>query len=155
MRKVVLLLFFSLLSGFMYAQEELALCLSMRDGSSVSFFLNEKPQITFVADSVKVVSSAASAKVKRSEVLDIKFKMETTNSIEEISKKGTFEIDGDFIRVANLKPACEVKVYSVEGRVVMSQDADDSGSVIIPLTSLSQGIYLLNYNELTIKFIKQ
>ena len=155
MRKVVLLLFLSLLSGFMYAQEELALCLSMRDGSSVSFFLNEKPQISFVADSVKVVSTATLAKVKRSEVLDIKFKMEATNSIEEISEKGTFEIDGDFIRVANLKPSCIVKVFSVEGRVVMSQTADEDGSAVIPLVSLPQGVYLLNYNELTIKFIKQ
>lgn len=155
MRKVVLLLFFSLLSGFIYAQEELALCLSMRDGSSVSFFLNEKPKMTFVADSVKIVSSASQTKVKRSDVLDIKFSMDATNSIEDVSKKETVEIGSEFIRVENLKPNGIVNVYSVDGRIVMSEKVDSNGLALIQLHTIPSGIYLLNYNDITIKFIRR
>lgn len=155
MRKVVLLLFFSLLSGFIYAQEQRTLCLSMRDGSSVSFFLNEKPKMTFVADSVKIVSSASQAKVKRSDVLDIKFKMEASNSIEDVCENGTVEIGSEFIRVENMRPDGVVNVYSVDGRVVVSGKADGNGSAVIGLHSIPSGIYLLNYNDITIKFIRR
>ena len=155
MRKVVLLLFFSFLSGLIYAQEELALCLSMRDGSSVSFFLNEKPEMTFVADSVKIVSSVSQAKVKRSDVLDIKFGTEETNSIEDVCEKETVEIGSEFIRVENLKPNGIVNVYSVDGRIVMSEKVDSNGLALIQLHTIPSGIYLLNYNDITIKFIRR
>ena len=155
MRKVVLLLFFTLLSGLIYAQEELALCLAMRDGSSVSFLLKEKPQVTFVADSLKIVSSASQTKVKRSDVLDIRFKMEVPNSIEDVCENGTVEIGSEFIRVENMRPDGVVNVYSVDGRVVVSGKADGNGSAVIGLHSIPSGIYLLNYNDITIKFIRR
>ena len=155
MRKVVLLLFFSLLSGLIYAQEELALCLSMRDGSSVSFFLNEKPEMTFVADSVKIVSSVSQAKVKRSDVLDIRFKMDVPSGIEDVCENGTVEIESECIRVENMKPDGIVSVYSVDGRIVMSEKADGNGLAVIQLHTIPSGIYLLNYNNITIKFIRR
>lgn len=155
MRKVVLLLFFSFLSGLIYAQEEQALCLSMRDGSSVSFFLNEKPKMTFVADSVKIVSSVSQAKVKRSDVLDIKFKMDVPNSIEDVCENGTVEFGSESIRVENLKPNGIVNVYSVDGRIVMSEKVNSNGLAVIQLHAIPSGIYLLNYNDITIKFIRR
>lgn len=155
MRKVVLLLFFSLLSGLIYAQDEVALRLSMRDGSSVSFYLNEKPKMTFVADSVKIVSSASQAKVKRSDVLDIKFGTEETNSIEDVCEKETVEIGSEFIKVENLKPNAIVNVYSVDGRIVMFEKVDSNGLALIQLHTIPSGIYLLNYNDITIKFIRR
>lgn len=155
MRKVVLLLFFSLLSGLIYAQDEVALRLSMRDGSSVSFYLNEKPKMTFVADSVKIVSSVSQAKVKRSDVLDIKFGTEETNSIEDVCEKETVEIGSEFIKVENLKPNGIVNVYSVDGRIVMSEKVDSNGLALIQLHTIPPGIYLLNYNDITIKFIRR
>ena len=156
MKKVVLLLFFSFLSGFVYAQEEqLALCLSMRDGSSVSFFLNEKPKMTFVADSVKIVSSASQAKVKRSDVLDIKFKMDVPNSIEDVCENGTVEFGSESIRIENMKPDCVVNVYSVDGRTVLSKMSDSNGLAVIQLHAIPSGVYLLKYNDITIKFIRR
>lgn len=155
MRKVIFLLFFSFLSGFLYAQEELALCLSMRDGSSVIFFLNEKPKMTFVADSVKITSPLTQTKVKRSDVLDIKFKMDVPNNIEDVCENGTVEIGRECIRVEKMEPYGIVSVYSVDGRVVMSEKADGNGLAVIQLHAIPSGIYLLNYNDMTIKFIKR
>ena len=155
MRKVVLLLFFSLLSGFMYAQDEVALCISMRDGSSVSFYLKERPKMTFVADSVKIVSSTSQAKVKRSDVYDIKFRTDETNSIEDVRENGTVEIGSESIRVENMTPDCVVNVYSVDGRTVLSGMSDSNGLAVIQLQAIPTGVYLLKYNDITIKFIRR
>ena len=155
MRKILLLLFFSILSGFVFAQQQLALCISMRDGSSVSFLLNEKPRVTFVADSVKIVSSASQIKVKRSEVIDVKFKMEMTDGIEDVGEKGTVEIASECVRVGNVEQGCVVNIYSIDGCIVASEKADENGLAVIPLNTIPVGVYLLNYNDMTVKFIRR
>ena len=44
---------------------------------------------------------------------------------------------------------------SAFGQAVLSAVANDVGSATIHIGALSPGIYLVNYNEITIKFIKQ
>ena len=88
-------------------------------------------------------------------MLDIRFKMEIPNSIEDVCEKGTVEIDSESVRVENVGQGCIVNIYSIDGRVVMSAKADGNGLAIIPLHAISAGIYILNYNDITIKFIRR
>ena len=71
------------------------------------------------------------------------------------NKKETVEIGSEFIRVENLKPNGIVNVYSVDGRIVMSEKVDTNGLALIQLHTIPSGIYLLNYNDITIKFIRR
>jgi hypothetical protein len=48
-----------------------------------------------------------------------------------------------------------VNVYSVDGRIVMSEKVDSNGLALIQLHTIPPGIYLLNYNDITIKFIRR
>ena len=154
MRKFFLIFFLTLISGTIYAQDEMALSVSMHDGTVINFFLKEKPCVSFVSDSVEIVSSISKAKLKRSQVRDIKFTTEPATSISEVSEDGIVEISGEFVCVENMKQGCNVLLLTTDGRVAMATTADENGVATLSLTSLPKGIYLLNYNNTTIKFVK-
>lgn len=142
----------------MFAQKETVLNVLMKDGTSVFFFLNERPVVTFADDVVKIVSSANEATVKRTLVDKFEFqeKVQTgIEDVEEVVSRDRFEITDNAIRVEGLNPGCVVQLYSVNGLSIMSAVADESGCVTLSLDALASGIYLVNYNDVTIKFIKR
>ena len=155
MKKLFLLLFVFLISGMAYAQKDRVLSLSMYDGTSVTFFLKDKPRVTFEGDYVEVVAETSQSKIKRSDVAEIKFLYEEDNAgIDETKVNETVGIGNEYVFVGNLQTGCSVKVLSVDGRLVIDEAADENGSVTISLSALSAGIYILNYNNTTIKFIR-
>ena len=152
MRKTVLIFLLSLISYLTYAQVEKVLCIQMKDGSKVSFFLNEKPHTTFVADSVEVISATAQAKIKRTDVQSFKFETEQENGIDNIENP-VYDITGGAVSVSGVKPGSNVRILTIDGRTAMSVKAVD-GTALFSIGSLPAGIYLLNYNDTTIKFVK-
>lgn len=157
MKKIILLLFISLISSLGYAQKERVLLLSMQDGTSVTFFLKEKPRVTFSGEMLEIISEASQANVKRSEVREIKFVMQEDpeTAIDEAKASENVGIDNEMIVIENIEQGSVVKVLTIDGRIVATEAADENNSVRISLASLSAGIYLLNYNDTTIKFIKR
>lgn len=155
MKKTFLLLFIFLMSGMAYAQTSSVLSLAMHDGTFVTFFLKDKPRVTFVEDYMEIVAETSQAKVKRSDIAEIKFLNEDINAGIDESKVNEFvEIGSETIFVGDLKDGCRIKVLTIDGRVIIDEQAGDNGSVIISLSALPAGIYILNYNNTTIKFIK-
>lgn len=146
--------------ALMFAQKEKTLNVLMKDGTSVYFFLKELPIATFADDVVKIVSSTNEATIKRTLVEKFEFvdkQLPETNDIEDIEeviKNDRFEITDNAIRVEGLESGCVVRLYSINGQAIMSAVADDNGCVTLSLDALSSGIYLVNYNEITIKFIR-
>lgn len=152
----VFMLFAFSLSAF--GQGENVLSILMKDGTSVYFLLKEKPCITFGDDDLKVVSDTDEAVMKRSLVDHFEFVAEVPSGIEEVEENAareSFELSGDAVHVSGLTPGCKVQLYSVNGQSVLSAAANEAGAATIHIGSLSSGIYLVNYNEITIKFIKQ
>ena len=143
--------------AFIYAQKDMALSVLMKDGTAVYFLLKERPIATFVDDMVKIVSSTDEAEIKRALVEKFEFTDELPTGIEDVDDEvadGSFELTKNFIRVEGLVPGCAVRLYSVSGQMVLSATADENGCVTLSLDALASGIYLVNYNEITIKFIK-
>lgn len=156
MKKVLLLFLLFFLSATTYAQRKSVLSVLMKDGTSVCFYLSELPVVTFVDDDVKIVSSTEEAQVKRTLVDHFEFLDEMPTDVDELEGTSeTFELTANTIYVGGLDEACKVQVFSLNGRVVLSGVAGNDGSVKLSLASLSSGVYLVNYNETTIKFIKR
>lgn len=157
MKKIILLLFISLISSLGYAQKERVLLLSMQDGTSVTFFLKEKPRVTFSGEMLEIISEASQANVKRTEVREIKFVMQEDSeiAIDEAKASENVGIDNEMIVIENIEQGSVVKVLTIDGRIVATEAAAENNSARISLTSLSAGIYLLNYNDTIIKFIKR
>lgn len=160
MKKLLLLLILFFSSVTMYAEGKKVLSVLMKDGTSVYFLLAEKPLITFQNDEVKIVSDKDEATMKRTLVERFEFVSEIPTGIEDVEDLEekvaceNFELAGDAVYISGLTPGCKVLLLSVNGQVLASEVAGENGCVTLQLEALPSGIYLVNYYETTIKFIK-
>ena len=157
MKKLLLLFLLFTFSLLAYSQEKNVLGILMKDGTSAYFLLEEKPLITFVDEDVCIVSETDKAVIKRTLVDHFEFTDKMPTGIEDVKDKvanGKFELAGNVIHLSGLASGCKVQVFSINGQAVSSAVANEQGAVVIPIDSLPSGIYLVNYNEITIKFIK-
>ena len=160
MKKLLLLLILFFSSVTMYAEGKKVLSILMKDGTSVYFLLAEKPFITFQNDEVKIVSDKDEATMKRTLVERFEFVAEVPTGIEDVEDLEekvaceNFELAGDAVYISGLTPGCKVQLLSVNAQVLASEVAGENGCVTLQLEALPSGIYLVNYYETTIKFIK-
>lgn len=161
MKKLLLLLILFSFSATMFADGKDVLSVLMKDGTSVYFLLAEKPLITFRNDEVKIASESDEAVIKRTSVERFEFVAEIPAGIEDVKEleedavRENFELTGDAICITGLNAGCKVQLFSINGQTLMSDIAGEEGRVVFSLEALSPGIYLVNYNETTIKFIKR
>ncbi len=160
MKKLLLLLMLFFCSVTMFAEGKDVLGVMMKDGTSVYFLLAEKPLITFQNDEVKIVSEKDEATMKRALVDRFEFVAEVPTGIEDVEgldekvASENLELTGDAVHISGLLPGCRVQLLSVNGQVLMSEVAGENGCVTLLLEALPSGVYLVNYYETTIKFIK-
>ena len=158
MKKLLLSLLLFAFSALTFAQKKDVLSILMKDGTSVYFLLEEKPLITFENSDVKVVSSTDEAVLERAQVDRFEFVDEVPTAIEELEEeiaREKFEMTRHAILLSALAPGCKVQLFSISGQSILATAANENGAVTISIDSLPAGIYLVNYNEITIKFIKQ
>ena len=87
-------------------------------------------------------------------VSEIPTGIEDVEDLEEKVACENFELAGDAVYISGLTPGCKVQLLSVNAQVLASEVAGENGCVTLQLEALPSGIYLVNYYETTIKFIK-
>ena len=158
MKKLLSLFILLCFSVSIFAEGKDVLSVIMKDGTSVYFLLAEKPLITFQDDNVKIVSETDEVMMKRTLVERFEFVADMPTSIDDVEEealRGQFELTGNAVVVNGLADGCKVGLYSINGQAVMSAVAGENGCAILSLEALPAGIYLVNYNDTTIKFIKR
>ena len=136
------------------AIERTTLIVDMRDGSSAMVQLIEKPTITFDGEMMKIVSSKTTLEFSRSDVKKYRFSRHEVSSVEELSLSPQATIEDNTIVVSGIADGTAVNVYTTSGTVVCSAVAD-GGSCILSLDSLPSALYIVTYNDTTIKFFKR
>ena len=61
----------------------------------------------------------------------------------------------DVLFIEGLKINDVVRVYSLEGKLLAMSEADNNGVVMLSVSNLSEGVYLLQVGVEIVKFIKQ
>ena len=152
-RKIIFFLLL-LVTVKLSAIEYTTLIVDMRDGSSAMVQLIEKPTITFDGEMMKIVSSKTTLEFSRSDVKKYRFSRHEVSSVEELSFSPQATIEDNTIVVSGIADGTAVTVYTTSGTVVCSAVAD-GGSCILSLDSLPSALYIVTYNNTTIKFFKR
>ncbi len=161
MRKILFTLTFVLFAASIHAEEKSVLSVLMKDGTNVCFYLSEQPLVKFAGDDVKIISTTEEATIPRTLVDHFEFLNEMPTAIDEIEMaedktlSNHVVLSGDKISVSGLISGGCVRLFSLKGQQLASIAADSNGHAQFSAESLPAGIYLINYNETTIKFVKR
>ena len=158
MKKLKFLILLLLLATFnIAATAQNSLVIYLTDGSTAVFPLAELPEITFEGENFKVVAKQANIELPRTEVKEFKFEDRESTAIEDVTEEGdnaTFNAGNNYITIDGIANGTQVTIFNIKGQKVLASTATNN-SCCISLESLTAGLYIINYNSTTIKFLKK
>lgn len=156
MKRIILVAFCLLSSiGIIKAQEERnALVIWHADNTQTRLELSTRPQVTFSTDSVNVVSTSVSLKYAMSDVLRFSY-AKVPSGIQSTNSDLTLRMNGENIYFVGVNSTDKIKLYSLDGKQMPLNLQPTSIGLCMPLSGLPSGVYLVNVNGRTSKFIKR
>lgn len=137
------------------AEQVDALILKLNNGLEEVYILSDRPVLTMPEDNVVVENKDLTSTYKRSEVKMFYFKKvdEEVSSIETVGENVVSYkfIDNNSFFISGLPTGTVVKIFSINGSLSLSQACDESGSVCLPLHSLSNGVFVISFAGRSIK----
>lgn len=154
-----LLLILLLLCGFITGTQVKAqskLVIYLNDGNTAGFVLSEHPKITFSGDSLCVTSPTTTIEIARAAVKNFAFEKseDNENSIDTPNEDVSIITSENSITLKGLTNGEVVTIYGIDGKVITKSIAVD-GCCTIVLDNFTSGIYLINLNTTTIKYLKK
>ena len=169
------IIMFTLLSVFVSANADTGDVLVVEpnnaEDQTQQFYLSESPKIVFGADEIVVYHNATTAEefttfsysqVKRIYITSLESSSEqsgeTTSVEEELKKENIFSfryVDGQTVCIAGIEPNTVIGLYSVNGQKIPMETNRSDNEVVISLSSLPRGIYVIRCNNQSFKIYKK
>ena len=160
MRKTLLLLLFAVM-GFGYSVAETMLRIEYLDGAELTTALSVVGRWEFTDGKFILVSTDGEVLAEKASVYDVRrvvFKADLGPNVE--TDDATVQLTvypnptQDVLFVDGLTEGEVVRIYSLEGRLLMSEVALQGGAVQLRVASLAEGTYLLQIGTEIVKIIK-
>ena len=160
MRKTLLLLLFAVM-GVGYSVAETMLCIEYLDGAELTTALSVVGRWEFTDGKFILVSTEGEVLAEKASVYDVRrvvFKADLGPNVETDDATVKLTVypnpTQDVLFVDGLAEGEEVRIYSLEGRLLMSELALQGGAVQLRVASLAEGTYLLQMGTEIVKIIK-
>ena len=157
MRRLQLLLLMLLaLPIGMLADSQNTLVVTLKNSAETTFFLKDKPNVTFEGTDLKVVSDKETVTFALSDVLRFTYVKKDPSGIDEtVTDPTEVSYEGGVLVISQLKQGATVDVYSPDGKQVRQLKANHSGTYRLSLSELPTGLYLVKADNITYKIMKQ
>ena len=126
-----------------------------KDGSKVSFNLDEQPKTTFTADNLVITTATSTLNYPLAKVQRYTYEGGTL-SVRDLMAEGiVISHEADNIVIKGLALGKTVAVYRIDGTQLLTKCSDGSDRVMLSLGSLPSGVYMIKAGEITYKFLKR
>lgn len=131
----------------LFAEEEKeCLVVTLRDNSTVSYFLEDTPVVTYVGNNVHVEANAVSDDHPMADVVMFAFEMKSVGvSVEDTECRIT--VNDNIVRIQGLSAGIKVMLSDIQGRVIKVETIGASGEIVLPLDNLNAGVYVVATSE--------
>jgi len=155
MKKKLLVL---LLAGFMLPTAKIVaqsqtLVLWHADGTTTEVELYTLPRIQMQADKMVITSQGVSQEFAKSDVLRFTYKGIGTG-ISQVNPQTVYRVDEDRVTFYGISTTDRISVYTTGGIQIPVRLMADGNKSVLSLNSLPSGVYLINVNGRTLKFIR-
>lgn len=140
-----------------YANEATNLNVWAKDGSKVTYALNEKPRISFTEDGVTIQTESYVFNHPLDQFKCITYAVDQLNGISTPGNDRVepFIIEGDAIVFSSVNESFDIAIYTVDGKSVHHSRIQKGESTTITLKDYKTGMYIISANGLTYKFVKR
>lgn len=149
-RRLILIL--SFLASLSTYADEARIVIKQKSGSETILELSTNPVITFSGEDMIVTNDFTSISIPL-DMIDSYTAYNDATGIEPIVSPPLYA--NGHVVFRNLPKEAEVRVYTVEGRLVRKQLADDFGRADISLDMLPKGVYVISTPHNKMKIINK
>lgn len=126
-----------------------------KDGSKVSFSLDEQPKTTFTADNLVITTATSTLTYPLAKIQRYTYEGGTL-SVRDFKTEGiVISHEGNMVMVKGLAIGKTVAVYRMDGTQILTKRSDNSDLLTISLGNLPTGVYMIKVGEITYKFLKR
>lgn len=129
------------------------LVLHHANGDTSEVELYTMPRIVMTADKMQIKSSVLDVEYDKTDVLQFTFKNVATG-ISTVQSEMAYRIDEDCITFHGVPEADAVKVFNLKGVQLPIRLNAVGSDAVLSLAQLPQGVYLVNINGRTLKFVR-
>ena len=161
MKTKIVFLFYIMFIGFSgnsFADEWQNVCVKLKDGTELTFALNSTPRFWFMSEWMYVSVGRVSTEFTTSDVEKVYYRDKTVTALESASKGSTnmiVSVKNDVLCIHGLTDKSIIKMYSLDGKQIAKPTVTSNTEAEINITNLVTGVYVLQVNNTTAKFIKQ
>ncbi len=139
-------------SGTLSAQR---LVIWQKNGTKVSFDLDEQPKTTFTTEDLVITTATATISYPLGKIQRYTYESGEVN-VRDVKSKGIcIWHDGDNIIIKGLPKGKSVTVYSIDGKQLLTKPSAGSERLTLSLSDLPAGAYVVKADEITYKFSKR
>lgn len=147
----VILLLTLISSSAVHAQR---LVVWQKDGNKVSYDLDVQPKTTFTTDELIITTTKTKISFPLSQIQRYTYE-DIGVSVNDVKAKGiNISHRNDLVVVKGLAKGKSVIVYSIDGKQLIAKRSDGSEHLMLSLSKLSAGVYMIKADEVTYKFSK-
>ncbi len=147
---IFLLLFIG--KGMTMAQR---LVIWQKDGSKVSYNLDEQPKTTFTSEDLVIITTTSTISYPLAKIQRYTYEGAQL-SVRDVKAQGiSISHDDNLIIVKGLASGKNVTVYSLDGVQLLSKLSGGTDQLTLSLSSLPLGAYIIKADEITYKFLKR
>ena len=129
------------------------LVLHHADGKTSEVELYTMPRIQMKADKMVITVQGVSQEYAKTDVVRFTYKGVGTG-ISDVRSETRYRIDEDRVTFFGLTSSDRISVYNAGGVQIPVRLTPDGNDAVLSLAPLPQGVYLVNINGRTFKFIK-
>lgn len=142
-----------------YAQnKQTALVVRMADDAVESFYLSDKPEVTFVGQDLKIVSSKIELNFLRRDIKEVYFDKVETGIMQVATNELRFvyQNDSEIVLLGLTDVDKSIRMYDANGQLSHADIWFSGNSATISLSSLHKGVYIIKIgNRQSIKIVRK
>ena len=152
---LLLLLLLSVQKSIAQSPEYQCIVVETTDGERMEYLLSNNPRIVHNDATVMLTTNSVSVEYQTSNVSKVYFSDVPTSIGNVKTEKGQFLLQQNAVLLKGFDAGEPVALYGADGRQLWQHATDSDGQLMIPLSSLPQGIYIVNTNNQSFKVTRK
>ena len=135
--------------------DDLVLKVWQSDGQVLTISLADEPRTTYSDGNLIITSSKTSVTLPLEKVRRYTYESVVSGIDEAKAVHVAFSRDGETLTLAGLKPGTAIYLYNVAGQLLRTIDSGTQSKVVVSVSHLPAGVYVVKANDVTYKITKR